>query len=379
MQTTRTKSKTSENSKQKRTQFNRFVNNRIDKSKNKSRINRKSRKNAPYINFLRTNNLKPLSSIKVDLILKQGIFSEEQNVVKVIKDIYPFIKKDISILLHTKNFAENTEPIDFLSWMIESYDTVKEFDDWDIIRNENGNYYLKSVVDYNMDDRGYSAQLKFLEVVQRENEKLFDLFIGMFGLFYKELKSPFYFNCSDFEQALDCAEDDLTHCLESDMNEEEREWCIQELDYYNNGNPHIFGEYIKHSEMTLEQFKVKLKRFKPKTELDKLADTFFEKALKLFNYNNKFSDFIHLNNEEDDQCPIMPFQYVMFGWNYDEDESKVAWFVEQNLQMNWQEYGSIPFRTEIINNEDKELSMFPYDYLDMMDSIFEIERLAKRL
>ena len=378
MQETTKKTIKNKNSKKKRTQFDSFNNNRICKNKRITRNRKKSFKNVAFTNFYRTNNLKELTNLEYQFILKKGLFSENQTPEQVIKEIYPYIKNDVSIFLHTKNFTEETKPIEFLSWMINSFNEVCE-DNWDILY-EDEKYHLEIFYDYDCPDSGYSAELKFLETIEEKDLNCFGLLIDLFGLFHAKLSIPFYFNCSDHENALQCAKDDFEELKE---NGDEDDICgyQENIDCYTSGTYYVYGEYIKNSKTTLIQLKSKVKSFKPKTELEKSVFNLLEKGLNLLDYKCNFFDFIHTTSEElEDSYAVYPFQYMMFGWDYDEDcGNRVPWFLNQDIQSCWNEGGTLPFRQEIINNEDVKISQFPIDYMDVLNSVFEIEKIVRRL
>jgi len=351
------------------------VNSVTNSNRNKKRHIARSRgtkgKSVAYVNFLTTNSLKDIKSLRLDYLNQAGLFQDGVSPIDLIKEYYPIMKDDISIFLHTKSFNENTDPIDFLDWMFRCYEEIHSEAVWSM--EEEG---IKRLYDYNIAEEGHSVGIDFYPMIKEENPMLYDLMVGILGLLYRQFQVPCFWN-ADFDCTEEMVEQELEEMLEIKGKDKDKDSIKRYKHYieeYTKGNHKMVENDIKEKTFNMKLYNL----FRPKNSKEKTCKVFIDWSLKLLaKYpETKFWDFYHATEDEfNDGSPVMPSDYCAIGWRYDDDEDPFSYHDSQNTQMMWENYGTIPFRHVEMNNEDKEQSCFPYDWIYALEYLQEVARL----
>lgn len=353
--------------------FNSTSDNRKHKIKPISRNKRKGRKSATYVNFLTTNSLKNIPALKLDYIDQKGLFKDGANPIDLIKDLYPILIEDISIFLHSKVFNKDTDPIEFLTWMLKCYEEIYPDTYWEIEADSMGNYHFFRTYDYDIGDVGESVPIDFMPKLKKYNLKLYRMVAGMLGVLKGKYNIPCYWEDDDFNQAIEVCEGELEQLyLEKREDRDEEAILALEQSIYDSDKG---GAVETQLELEKQKFNYKVfKAYKPKTNLDKDCVKFIQHSLYLMDEfpNENFWKYIHFTSQnEDDGWPITPGETCSLLWNYDEGDW-VANYVQMNVQSRWENYGSIPFRFVVKDNDNDEPSMFPYEWINVLQVLAEI-------
>ena len=352
-------------------QFNKFTNSLGNKNRPLTRSRRTKRKSATYVNFYTTNSLKDIKSLRLDYLNQKGLFQDGVSPIDLIKEYYPVMKNDISIFLHTKSFNENTDPIDFLDWMFRCYEELHTEAVWTM--EDKG---IQRMYDYRIMEEGHSVGIDFYPTIKEENPMLYDLIAGILGLLNGQFQVPCFWN-ADIDYVKETVEVELEEMLEIKGKNRDKESIKRYRQYikeYTKGNYKMVEEDIRETIFNGKLYKL----FKPKTKKEKACKKFIENALKLLTKypKTKFWNFIHTTEEElEEGSPVMPYDYCAIGWRYDDNYDPYSWHDMQCTQMNWENYGAIPFRYVRMNEEDDEPSKFPYEWIYLLEDLQEIARL----
>jgi len=352
-------------------QFNSINNSRRNQKQPITRNRRAKGKSITYVNFLTTNSIRDIKSLKLDYLNEKGLFQNGVSPIDLIKKLYPIMKDDISIFLHSKSFNENTDPIDFLDWMFRCYEEIHSEAIWSI--EDEG---IQRMYDYQIAEGGHSVGIDFYPTIKEENPMLYDLMVGIIGLLHGQFNVPCFWN-ADNDYTDEMVEEELREMLEMKGADRDKKAIRIYKDYikeYKTGNYKIVENDIKGSSFNMKLYKL----FKPKNNKEKSCKEFIENALKLLaKYpETKFWDFYHATEEEfNDGCPVMPSDYCAIGWRYEDDDDPYSRYDSQNTQINWENYGALPFRWIEMNEEDKEESYFPYEWIYLLNNLQEVARL----
>ena len=359
------------NKKRKLSQVNSSINNRRNEINSISRDRqRKKRKSFAYVNFLTTNSLKDLSSLQIDNYGNKSLFKENITPEELIKSLYPIIKKDIDCFLHSKVFNKKTKPIEFLNWMLKCYEDVYPDVFWEIYQSHSNNsYHIRKVYDYNHGEGGHSVGINFMPILEKENKVLYKHMAGILKLLIKSFNIPTYWCNEELEYAIDVVECEIEECLgmpKDSQDKEEMERLEHFVNDYKGGNVISVQADILSSTFNQEKYL----KFKPKNGKEKACKIFIDNALKLLEWTDvSFNDFVHTTSlESEEGMPVTPYEYCAIGWSYEEDDP-IAWNMHQSIEMNWNEYGSIPFRYFSIDKDETEESSFPYDWIALLDDL----------
>jgi len=335
---------------------------------------KRKRKGITFPPVFGTNNIiLQKSNIQVKSLIGSGVF-EYGTVDEIIRDIYPVIKDDISIFLHTRAFNELTKPFEFLEWMIKSFNDVTDSKECSLDYSlENKKFILKEIIEVEkLKCRGYSPELNFLVELMKTNRNLYSLFIGLFGLFKSELQAVFYFDNDEIDNIFETLEEELKWSDEEDFQKNK-----DILEDYKSGNPKIVETEIKSSKMTVDELYVSLIKFSAKTVDELKCVEFIKESLILFDYKESFFDYVHfVGNELELGQPVSPMDYMSFGWSYDNENWVDSYLMEENNQ-NYHEYGIVPARREIINGNHNDETQFIHKFGEMLDNLCVISELIK--
>ena len=364
-------------------QINSTINNRRRKAKYSSRSSGSTKKNNTQISFLATT-LNEIPHLKVDNTLGIGIFKDGGTAEQLIKDIYPIIKDDIDIFLHTKYFTEDTEPIDFAQWMLTMYSYSQNNSNWSV-EYEEDKFLLKTIVDYNNDEIGHSCELDFLPKLERVNLNLSEMLIGTFSLLYRKFDIPFYFN-EDIDHCVCIAEENISE-MENEKDDDDRAYVKhlkQQIEYYTVGDPIICGDKIKESGVSIEKLNSYVSVFKPKEDYEVRIIEIIKHSLEIINnYHEPFHNYVHFTEEEkSDGLPGSPYGYAMMGWSYSGGRflnDILEQDMEDRFQSDCEMFGTIPFRRLIVNNEHDKECKFPFEYLKLLNNLCSLEQVIERL
>ena len=345
--------------------------------KNTRRDTRRKRKAIADVSLFGSHNLiLDKSALEIDGIFSSGLL-QHGTIEDIIRDIFPFIEKEIPI--DDDIFDEDTRPIDFLNWMISSYDKVNDSEQWSISYSTVKNrYYLQSIYEVKgIETKGYSVELDFLPILSKDNRGLYDLFVGLLGLFTTAKVGHFFFDNDELDYAIEYIQEEVDGDDHDDENVDEINRIKDYLMVYKSGNAKIIENEIKSSEITIESLKENLRKFKTKCDTEKRCIKFIKKSIKILDFKESFYDYIHvLDNEMEEGFPVSPLDYSKFDWNYDE-ENPISQHQQMMINSNWGEYGDIPFRYSVINNNKKEPSKFIKKYLEMISEMCDLSYLIK--
>ena len=316
--------------------------------------------------------IKDKSSLEVDLILNQGIFSKSTPET-VIKDIFPEIKDNLK--LEGLEFSEITRPIDFLDAILKAYKPSIKHEEWDLYYDGASSKHVIFCV-HDIDKipiKGYCPELDFLPILSKNNRNLYDLFIGLFGLFNNTLYSTFYFDDDELEYAIEYVESGIEDEEEEDVKASDQDYITM----YKSGSAKVVEDEIKSSKIKLPMLKKKLKAFVPNNDIESSCVDFIKESIKLFRYKDNFCKYIHFVGEElEEGTPINPSVYACLDWNFSKN-NPIAKHQQMITNSNWGEYGDVPFRYETINGKEKKPSKFIFDYVKMLEILCDISMSVK--
>lgn len=341
-----------------------------NKVKNTRGNRRKRRKNTTVINLFGAHNtISDKSNLKVGSSLRSELF-HHGSVVDIIRDIYPVIKDDINSSFH---FSEDTEPIDFLTWIVKEYNKVCEAEEWDI-EYIKGKFCITSI--YEIDDikvKGYCPELDFMPILYGMNKDLHNLFIDLFSILRKHSSAEFYFNNDEVEASIEYIEEGI------EEDDENRELLQRYINDYKVGDAKMLELHIESSTATVTSINKELKRFKPKGFVEKLAIKCIKNALELIKYKESFYSYIQTTREETREgYPVTPIDYAMFDWNFD-NHNPIALNKAQRMDSSWGEYGEVGFRYVDIDNKKEKPSRFIYDYIKVLCDVSDVSEIIKDL
>jgi hypothetical protein len=370
----------------------RVISNRTDKVQHLSRYVRNKRENVANVNFLTTNNLKFISSLEMDYFFGEGLFHNGATPTELIKQLYPLMKDDLDVFLHTKVFNEETNPIEFLNWMLLLYEEIHHDAHWSIEEDRESEHHIYRIYDYTHDENGRSVGLQFLPQIKRENKELYKLLTGALKLLIP-LGIPFWWQDDEFEYALDMVESDIYEYkidLKDLDNVGDEECRVPEEDRAER-RKEIKG-YIRESKKTLKEYKdgvvpetqndIEIAEFSfsdynefiARTSLEEYCKEFIDKLLKFVDeyHKDNLMRYVHFLKEElEEAIPISPHQYCAIGWSYNDDDL-VSDKKSMITQSTWNEYGAVPFRYMEKDDIDSEISLMPFDWFVVLNSLQDV-------
>jgi hypothetical protein len=351
---------------------NRILNNgKYGKKHIKRNIKKKSKSNTT-ISISRIDNLKPINFIEIDYILKRGLFEEGGSPETIIKDIFPVIKEDIDVFFKEDIFNKDTQPADFLYWMLQCYDDVQD-EPWDIAYyDRDEKFHIETYYEYNdIGCEGKSVGLRFMPELKKKNEDLFWLLVALLSCL-KNTGVPFWFNNMMHEQAIDSVAWNLEDCIE-DFDKDEETDARNALAEYKCGEPYVLKSQIEDCNISLSELILELKDFKPKNKLERKCKNILDLGIELALTGKSFPNFIHVTKEEYDYgWPGTANEYACLGWSY-EKTCPIAYEESNFYESSTNEYGVAPFRELFLDSEKITKSKFPEIYVKMLNKIREVE------
>jgi len=346
--------------------------------------NRRTRQsNYSNVHLYATHYINSISSLKVDYQFKKGIFEDNDNIIKMIKDIYPVIYNNIPVY-EIDNFNENTKPIDFLNWILDRYlNTSPPGEKWTIFYNKDIDKFLIEYI-YEYDDigiEGRSAPISFLLTLEKENKKLYELFIAYLHHVNKAINIPIYSNDYHYDDTLVYLEDDIEEMKNQDVDAEYAEEHLEDLKIkeedlkcYKEGNAFRIGQEITHCKISKNLLLETLKNYKVKKKIHKAILKLIKDNINLLHETEyKLNDF-YLNNEDDDEelSSAMFDQWACIIWSLDDS---VFNFMEQMYNDTAGNYGVIPFRIENTKGINNKIPDLPNRWINFLDELMVINNL----
>ena len=352
--------------------INRVVDNDQYGKKHIKRNIKKKPKSNTTVSIFRIDNLKPINFLEMDYILKRGLFEVGGNPSKIIEDIFPIIKEDIDVFLKEDIFSEDTQPVDFLYWMLLCYDDVKD-NYWDITYyDRDEKFHIETHYEY--DDigcEGQSVGLRFMPELKKKNKDLFWLLVALLSCL-KNMGMPFWFNNMMHEQAIDSIKWNLEDCLE-EFDEDEETDARNILAEYECGEPFELKNDIENYNIPLSQLISECQEFDAENELELKCKKVVELGIELALMNKSFPNFIHVTKEEYDYgWPGTANEYACLGWSY-ERTCPVAYEENVFYESSTNEYGVAPFRELFLDSENITKSEFPKIYIKLLNILSEVE------
>ncbi len=348
------------------------------KSRNKTKRtvrNRKlSRNSYANVNLFTTNYLNPISSLNRAFAFQKGIFSNGNNITKIIKDIYPIIESKCSNLFLKADLPENISDIEFLEWLLKMYENSLEHKEiWTVDLNANKNYTIYRLHDF--DDigiRGRSAPINWLLDIKKQNYELYELFIVFLHNMHESIHCPMYYNCNYISEAIEFLKEDIDEIINDEPEKADniKTW----INIYENGAAKKIETEIKCCTIGVENFERKLKNFKAKTPREKQIIKFLKKHKQIIYHKDNLFMFHHCGystNGYEEESNNYFDTYAQIIFSYDDEDEVFKW-VEQMYSDYANEYGVIPFRQLIDVSKNENLSDLPKLYVNMLDDLNEL-------
>jgi hypothetical protein len=231
---------------------------------------------------------------------------------------------------------------------------------------------IQRMYDYQIAEEGHSVGIDFYPMIKEENHMLYGLMVGIIGLLYNQFHIPIFWE-KDFDYTDEMIKSELGEMMEQkdeDKDDDTINNYVHYIEEYTTGNYKMIKDDIEGKPFNMKLYKL----FKPKNKKEETCKKFIENALDLLaKYpETKFYDFYHATEDEfNDGAPVTPEDYAAIGWRYDDDDP-FSWHDSQYTQMNWENYGSIPFRRIEMNNEDKDESLFPYEWISLLNDLQDV-------
>lgn len=382
----------SSTNRKKSSRFNRFSDNLRNKKQFISRNPRKKRKNTSNVSFLTANSLKVISALEMDYFFGEGLFQNGVTPTELIKKLYPIMREDLDVFLHTEVFNEETEPIHFLNWMLQFYEELHYEPQWLIEDDGRGKYHVYRIYDYGNDEMGSSVGLQFMPQIKEENKIIYGFLTGALKLLIG-YGIPFYWHDDELEYAIDMVEGDIEEYKadlkdldnvgdeECSVPEENRPERRKEIKEYMRDTKRCLKEYkngaVAQTQKDIEGAKfskLKYKKFIARTPLEEVCKTFIDNILIFIDEysEDNLMRYIHLHkNESEEGMPIMPDKYCQVGWAFDDDDL-VSDKMSMLTQSTWNEYGSVPFRYMQVDDKESEISMMPFAWIELLSYLQRI-------
>jgi hypothetical protein len=350
--------------------LNSITNSNRNKIKHSKRNHRKTRKSLANVNFLTTNSLKSLSSIKISSITETSPFYGQ--VTQVIEDIYPLIADDISVFMQP-NFGVDTDPADFLQWMLECYEDLYSDDNWSIT-NEN-KWILVRARDYPILEDNTCPEFRFLYTKEKHEDyqRINNLFILFLSLVYQNNGAMWwnsYFHDMTTDQIFDRYEETKTDpkYFEKETIEEIKD-TVKEIEFLAS-----LQKEIEANTITLVEFKGLINEFKPINTVEKRCIETFKNVIDTVSLGVNPAEYsFSFESEEEYSPPLKPCDYSIFSWEVCEDGGLIGLDISMYMTSYWNEGGTSPFRDLIINEkEDSGLKEEPFMYYQMMEELQEL-------
>jgi len=348
------------------------------RNKHLKRVRHKGKQTTSNVHLYTTDYINSISNLKMHHTFGLGIFKDKNDIIQMIKDLYPIIKNRENAISGNEKFNEELEPIEFLHWILKRYDdTRQDYEEWTVSYNEEKKKF-EIIYIYEYDDigiNGRSQSLEFLLKVKEKNEALYELFVGYIRLIIDSISVPMWYNNSNFDYNLEYIEQTAKDYLEDDT-EEDKEIGKSHLECVKKykkpgGDAFELACSINSSKMIKSLFKKKIKNVKGKNKGERMIIDFLINNIGLINEKEKLYSFWHIDREESDGNPVTFEDYACLMFSYDE---KDIFFKHSNemYSMNANEYGVIPFRDYLVEGSNKKESELPRKYVKMLDDLYEI-------
>jgi len=328
------------------------------------------------VNLFTTDYIKPISSLNKAYTFSNGIFSHNNDINKIVKDIYPIIDKFLPNVLELADLPKNITNIEFLDWMLRIYEYYLPHEDiiWTVDLDANKNYTIYHM--YDMDDvgvNGRSAPICWLFKVKQYNYELYEIFIAFLHNMYKSIHCPMYYNCDHILQAIEFLPDEENDLrLNGDDEDVARADNIKTcINIYKNGDAKELESEIRCCTIGVENFESKLKNFKAKTPREKQLIKFLKKHKHLIYHEDTLHMFYHSGYitegyEEESNNYFDLYAQILFS--YDDEDAVYNWVVDM-YESYANEYGVIPFRQIVDVSKDEKISDLPMLYVKMLDDL----------
>jgi hypothetical protein len=340
------------------------------------------RKSNANVNFLTTNSIAVISGLEMDYFFGEGLFKDGRTPLDLIKTLYPIMKEDLSVFLHTAVFNEETQPIEFLNWMLNLYEEIHHEPYWEIAEDNT----IYRTFDYGHEENGRSVAMSFLPRMKSDNDKWYKFLTGMFMLL-DSLGIPFWWDDDEYGYAIEITEGGIEE-YKSEIKDmkgaydtiEKEKAAIKEV----RGYIRSIKDDLKMHEVVAKEIQKDIQEGEfnhslynemvARTPLEKSCREFIDKALE---FHHKYSNdnlmrYVHyVDSELEEGTPISPDKYCAIGWNYG-DEDEIASNMSMLTQSNWQEYGSVPFRFVEEGNEDVSPSLMPYAWMELLGELQKV-------
>ena len=344
------------------------------RSKSAKRLTNKRKQINSNVHLYTTDYINCISSLKVHQYLGIGIFENNNDVIKMISDIYPLIKNKENAITEEENLNEDISPLEFLHWILCRYEDTKEpGDQWSVIYNNDKNkfeicYYYDYV---DIGEHGRSQSLEFLLKVK--NKDLYELFLGFLHLMNKAIELPYWFNSSDYDYHLEYFQYNYEEYKDSE-DEDEQEIAAnywETLAKYEVGSAKQLELAIIAKTTTKKLFLKELKEFKPKGKKEKMIINFINKHLHLTKKGKHSLHCFYHPDSEGENSPVAFDQYASLIFSYANDDDFHR-HTNEICQMNYNEYGILPFRHIAIEGEGGKEPELPRLYVKMLDDLGKI-------
>lgn len=346
------------------------------RSRNKStqRLTNKRKQINSNVHLYTTDYINCISSLKIHQCLGIGIFQNNNDVIKMISDIYPLIKNKDNAISGEENLNKDISPLEFLHWILCRYEDTKEpGDQWSVFyNNDKDKFEICYYYDYtDIGEYGRSQSLEFLLKVKSND--LYELFLGFLHLMNEAISLPFWFNSGDYDYHLEYIEANYEEYKDSEHEDDKK----VALDYwetlakYKVGSAKQLELAIMAKKITKKLFLKELKEFKPKGKKEKMIIDFINKHLHLTKKGKHSLYSFYHPDSEGESSPVAFDQYASLIFSYADDDDFYK-HTNDMCQMNYNEYGILPFRHIAIEGEGDKEPELPRLYVKMLDDLGKI-------
>jgi len=306
-----------------------------------------------------------------------AMFMGEATQIKIIKDIYPIIKDDISIFAGTKLFNEQTPPYEVLQWMIERFSDIVNHNDWEIV-NAIDEYVIEIHQPYDdIPEQGHSFQFYTMYNLREQYPHVYEIFFHICS-FLKHKIGLETWKDNELEYAIDICEQEVLN-QEELMDDIDVDAYKESIKFYQEGPPEIVNNEINDCIVTdIGYLKLLLK------QIDNVPDVIItilsqciDKVEKLIELNKRIDEFIYIPKTEEynDTNPLTLKTSHSIMWNCDDEDDPIYSNIKFSNQSTWENYGIVGFYYNMILTKERSIadkSDFPYVLNKLMNLLCDL-------
>lgn len=284
----------------------------------------------------------PFLSVAVNQNYETDNWGNEQEQVRMIKDLYPIIAS-LPGFVEKTNWSLDNKPAEVLHDLLFQFEKLNtNTENWNV-KLADDKYYINALYMYGDPDPIFIAA-DFMAKLQSQNKQLFEYLVYAFRLAFGycgidcfsdwcKTKHESGYHGMYYEYLLETA---------SSFEEEEEEIYIKHkqcLAYYGpNGIPTAYSKLL-HGVASNRIFSKTINNWKPKGFLECIAQPFLNATVDLIATKKRLGDYC---NEPYENGEVTPGDYLKVIWNYDEED--LMWKTFSNhLDDSFNGCGASPF------------------------------------